>query len=85
MKHCKLFIDAERTPLHYENQNWVMNTKIQTVAPEQISEDDEEMTKKQSRLLIDIQSSFGSDRKSQLNVRIQGTYYSPLVTFHCIY
>lgn len=70
MKHCKLFIDGERTPLQSESQKWVMAAKIQTVAPEIVSED-EEPNKKQSRMIVQIDSEWGSDKKSHMNVRIQ--------------
>lgn len=73
LKHCKLFLDAER------DRQWSMKTKIQTVLPEQMSErqnqDDEEqhMSTKQSRMLIQIESEWGAERRSnQVNVRLQG-------------
>jgi len=81
LKHCKLYVDAERTPLHTENQKWTMSAKIQTVAPEIVSED-EEPTSKQSRMLIQVDSEWGSDKRNQMNVRIQAeptrkTYWKP--------
>jgi hypothetical protein len=70
LKHCKVFVDAERTPLNGESQEWTMKTKIQTVAPEQLAED-EEPSKKQSRMLVQIDSEWGADKRSQMNVRLQ--------------
>jgi len=70
LKHCKLFIDAERTPMQSESQEWKMSAKIQTVAPEIIDEE-EEPNKKQSRMLVQLDSNWGSDKKNQMNVRIQ--------------
>jgi hypothetical protein len=70
LKHCKIFIEAERTPIHGESQQWRMKTKVQTVAPELIN-DDEEPSAKQSRMLVQIESQWGSDRQSSMNVRLQ--------------
>lgn len=70
IKHCKLFVDAERTPLHTENQKWTMKAKIQTVAPEIVSED-EEPSQKQSRMLVQIETEWGSEKRNTMNVRIQ--------------
>lgn len=70
LKHCKLFVEAERTPLRDESQPWMMKTKIQTVAPEMVN-DDEEPSQKQSRMLVQVDSEWGSERQSKMNVRIQ--------------
>jgi len=81
LKHCKLFIDAERTPLHTENQQWTMKAKIQTVAPEIVSEE-EDPSEKQSRMLVQIESEWGAEKQNIMNVRIQAeptrkTYWKP--------
>jgi hypothetical protein len=70
MKHCKLFLDAERTPLQSESQQWTMKAKIQTVAPESVNED-EDMSTKQSRMLVSLESEWGSERRNSMNIRLQ--------------
>ncbi|KAI6215598.1 hypothetical protein M3Y94_00403700 [Aphelenchoides besseyi] len=48
LKHCKLFVDAERSPMLSESQQWTLKAKIQTVAPEIIREE-EDPSEKQSQ------------------------------------
>jgi len=71
MKHCKLFVEAERSPLNSESSPWTLKAKIQTVAPE-ITGEDEELANKQTRMLVQLDSEWGSDRRNKMNVRIQG-------------
>jgi hypothetical protein len=71
LKHCKLFIDAERSPLSSENTPWTLKAKLQTVAPE-VSGQDEEMSNKQSRMLVQLDSEWGSEKRNKMNVRLQG-------------
>ncbi|KAI6234950.1 hypothetical protein M3Y95_00000100 [Aphelenchoides besseyi] len=70
LKHCKLFVDAERSPMHSESQQWTLKAKIQTVAPEIIREE-EDPSEKQSRMLVKIDSEWGADEKNQINLRLQ--------------
>jgi len=81
LQHCKIFVDAERTPLHNENRPWKLNAKIQTVAPESISEESH-METKHSRMLIQMESEWGSDKQNVMNIKIQAeptkkTYWKP--------
>jgi len=81
LQHCKLFVEAERTPLQSESQQWTMKAKIQTVAPEIVSED-EEPTKKQSRMLVQAECEWGAGKRNTMNIRLQAeptkkTYWKP--------
>lgn len=85
LKHCKVYLDAERTPLHSESQKWTMSAKIQTVAPEQLngeSQEEQEMSSKQTRMLVQIESQWGAERRSEMNIRVQAeptkkTFWKP--------
>jgi hypothetical protein len=84
LKHCKLFLDAERSPLHTESQQWTMTAKIQTVAPEIVS-DEEEPSNKQSRMLVQAECEWGSDNRNSMNIRLQAeptrkTFWKPETT-----
>ncbi|KAI6209112.1 hypothetical protein M3Y96_00186500 [Aphelenchoides besseyi] len=70
LKHCKLSVDAERSPIGNENQKWILKSQLQTVAPESVRAN-ENPTEKQSRLLVQIDSEWGSDEKNKMNVRLQ--------------
>lgn len=51
MQHCKATFNMQRTPISGESQNWALQAKIQTVAPEQVR-NGEEPEEKQSRALV---------------------------------
>lgn len=71
LSHCKLFVDAERTPLHAESGPWTLKAKIQTVAPE-ISRENDELSNKQSRMLVQLDSEWGAEHRNKMNIRVQG-------------
>jgi hypothetical protein len=82
LQHCKIFVEAQRTPLHNENREWILKAKIQTVAPEYISEESQ-MESKHTRMLVKMESQWGgSDKQNVLNLKIQAeptkkTYWKP--------
>ncbi|KAI6212243.1 hypothetical protein M3Y99_01841300 [Aphelenchoides fujianensis] len=70
LKHCKLFVDAERSPIHGQQQPWNMKAKIQTVAPE-VVRGEEDPSEKQSRMLVTVDTEWGTDEKNTMQLRIQ--------------
>jgi hypothetical protein len=70
MKHCKIYVNAERSPLSTESQQWQMSAKIQTVMPEIVS-DEENPSEKQSRMLIQADCQWGAEQTNTLNIRLQ--------------
>jgi len=72
MQHCKATFNAQRTPIKGESQNWVLQANIQTVAPEQVRNEEEPETK-QSRMLVKCEAEWGpmDSQKQEIHVRIQ--------------
>jgi len=72
MQHCSAVFNVQRTPFGNERSNWELQGKLQTVAPEQVR-NEEETEQKQSRMLIETEAEWGpvDGQKQEIHLRIQ--------------
>jgi hypothetical protein len=79
VKYCNAKMALKRSPLHEEDREWEMNTKIQTLYPEYVSDIQElsSQNMKQKKFVAQIESEWGSDRKQSINVHINGEQFQP--------
>lgn len=76
MQHCKAVLNAQRSPIAEETQNWELKASIQTVAPEQVR-NEEEPDQKMSRALIKA----GKSQKPTYTLYIYPHFRGHLGTF----
>jgi hypothetical protein len=75
LRVCKAQVEMKRSPLNEESREWTLKTNIQAVLPEKVHDIDEYQEKtstKQHKFVCTIDSDWGSDRKQQISLNING-------------
>ncbi|KAI6184877.1 hypothetical protein M3Y97_00643900 [Aphelenchoides bicaudatus] len=70
LQHCKAEIQMRRSPMGSESQNWKLNAKIQTIAPQQVRNEEEPETK-QSKMLVKAEAQWGQESSQQQEVHLR--------------
>jgi len=64
LQHCKAIVKVQRTPIGEENDDWNLLAKIDTIAPENIR-NEEDPEQKQSRMLVKTEAVWGQSSQQK--------------------